>query len=178
MPSQATPSISSQTHQGVPVSPGIQIAPYHIYDPGLPVVSSRAIAPAEVEREKERLREAVARTRREILELRNKIQENLDEAHASIFDPQLMILEDPELAEQTVERIGRYHECAETAFMGMLQKFAGQFSAVADPYIASRKSDILDVGHRLVRNLLPVDSGRYGLTFPIDTIVLAPDLSP
>ncbi|MCL5271312.1 MAG: phosphoenolpyruvate--protein phosphotransferase [bacterium] len=173
-----TSQSSSRAYQGIAVSPGIQIARVHIVDPVKTDITRRVIAPSEVEGEKKQLRKALDSARREIAELRRKVLESLDEAHASIFDPQLMLLEDEVLLAQTNERIERRHETAAQAFTTVIHEFAGKFSTFADAYIASRNTDILDVGNRVCQFLTHTQNRNHSLQFDDDVIILAPDLSP
>jgi len=169
---------SSRTLQGIAVSPGIYIAKVHIYDPVRPVVSRRLIAPEETDAEKGQLRAAIEHARNVIMDLRHKVQQTLDESHAAIFDPQLMILDDPVIIERTMGRIEKYHENAAMAFMTVIQQFVDQFASFGDAYIASRNADILDVGNRVCQYLAASYTETHNLKFNDDVIILSPDLSP
>lgn len=173
---------TSRSLQGIAVSPGIQIKKIKIYDPDRPSVSMRRVTQHEVKAEERDLKVAIKQAREDITELREKIRQTLDDAHASIFDPQIMMLEDPMLIQQAIDRIEQHQENAAMAFMTVIRMFTDQFAAtVADGYISSRRADILDVGNRVVR-ILGERAGNQDdsvhLIFDEDVIVLAPDLSP
>lgn len=169
---------SSRTFQGIAVSPGIEILTAKIYDPGQPVVSHRLVPRAQIRREQKRLEEAIVQARDAILDLRNKVLNTLDESHASIFDPQLMILEDPDLLRRTTERIAERQESASLAFMSIIRHDLDRFASVAGEYFALRQPDILDVANRVCRILANPTTDGHVLTFNEDVLVLAPDLSP
>ena len=171
-------SNSSRTLQGIAVSPGIYIAKTIIYDPVRPIVPRRIISLDEVDLEKGILREGIEHARQVILDLRLKVHQTLDEAHASIFDPQLMVLDDPVIIERTMGRIEKFRENAAMAFMTVIQQFVDQFASLGDAYIASRNADILDVGNRVCQFLASNQTDSQNLKFADDVIILAPDLSP
>jgi phosphotransferase system enzyme I (PtsI) len=142
------------------------------------VVSRRIISPEESDVEKGLLRTAIEYARRNIMDLRQKVRQTLDEAHASIFDPQLMVLDDPVIIERTMGRIEKFHENAAMAFMTVIQQFVDQFALLGDAYIASRNADVLDVGNRVCQYLATSHIQSHNLSFDEDVIILAPDLSP
>lgn len=168
-----------RTWHGIPVSPGIQIGKLYIHDPAQTTISRRFVRRGEVEEEKARLADAVAKARESLLELRGKVLQNLDEAHASIFDPQLMLLDDPLLIDRTNERIEQQQQNAAMAFTSVVQQFADQFASLTtDSYIAGRKVDIMDLGKRVSQLLASADPETSALQFQEDVIILASDMSP
>ncbi|HOE96027.1 MAG TPA: phosphoenolpyruvate--protein phosphotransferase [Candidatus Sumerlaeota bacterium] len=173
------PKPASRTYQGIAVSPGIYIGKIHVYDPVQTVVPHHLVSARAIENEKKHLREALAKAKEELQRLRERVRDTLDEAHASIFDPQLMILEDPAVVDSAVERIEKNQENASRAFMTIIRQFVDKFSSVGDPYLASRNSDILDVGNRVCQHLAQVQpESSSALQFDSEVIVLARDLSP
>jgi phosphotransferase system enzyme I (PtsI) len=170
--------VSTRTLQGIAVSPGIAILPGRVHDPGHPVVPRRLVPRSQLKREQRRLEEAIERARAELAALREKVTKTLDETHASIFDPQLMILEDPELLRRTVERMEERQENAALALMSVINQDVDRFLSVAGEYFASRKHDILDVANRVCRLLADPDRSTSGLSFDENVVILAPDLTP
>jgi phosphotransferase system enzyme I (PtsI) len=170
--------VSSRTLQGIAVSPGIALLTARVHDPGRPNVPHRLVPRNQIKREHKRLEEAIEKARESILELREKVTRTLDETHASIFDPQLLILEDPDLRRRTIERIDQRQENASLAFMSVINQDVDRFVSVAGDYFASRKPDILDVANRVCRLLADPNQSAIGLTFRENVVVLAPDLSP
>ncbi len=172
------PTTPSVWH-GIPVSPGIQIGKLYIYDPAQTTISRRFIRRSEIAQEKAKLAEAVNKARESLLELRGKVLQSLDEAHASIFDPQLMLLDDPLLLDRTNERIEQQQQNAAMAFTSVVQQFADQFASLTtDAYIAGRKVDIMDLGKRVSQLLASAEPETDTLQFRDDVIILATDMSP
>ena len=121
---------TSRIHQGIGVSPGIQIAKVFLYDPVRPTYSRRLIGIKEIPAEKKRLRNALNQAGEQLRTLREKVRQSIDEAHASIFDPQMLILEDPTLLKATLSRIEMHHESAEMAFTTVTRQFVDQYASV------------------------------------------------
>ena len=169
---------TSQILQGIGVSPGVQIAKVSLYDPIRPAYSHRLIGLKEVPSEKKRLHNALNKAGEQLRALREKVCQSLDEAHASIFDPQLLILEDPTLLQGTLSRIEMYRESAEMAVTTVTRHFVDQYASVTDEYLAARATDIMDVANRICKLLDSSTETEHPLSFNEDTIVLARDLSP
>jgi phosphotransferase system enzyme I (PtsI) len=172
------PQARMRKFQGIAVSPGIQILPAKIHDPGRPVVPRALVPRSQVKREQKRLEEAIAQARQDLLDLREKVTQTLDDAHAAIFDPQLMILEDADLLGRAIQRIEERQENAALAFMSVIQLDIDRFVSVAGDFIASRKHDILDAAHRVCRVLADPNQSVTALQFQENVLILAPDLSP
>jgi phosphoenolpyruvate-protein kinase (PTS system EI component) len=66
--------------------------------------------------------------------------------------------------------------CAESALKAAIQAYLEYFSAMDDPNMRERGSDIEDLGRRVLRNLLGV-SGFKGKVIKHPTIVIASDIS-
>jgi len=170
---------ASVSIKGIAVSPGIHIGRVVIHDSFLPAEPLRRISASKVKQEIVALDAAMGRAKTEISGLRAKISATLDEAHAAIFDPHLLFLEDPAFRQRVVERIRERRQGADYAVLGVIQELARQFEAMKDEYISSRSSDILDVGNRIARQLS--SNGRPVEEHPSpaeDIIVFARDLSP
>ncbi len=177
MPS-AVPPPPSFTLTGIAVSPGIQFGKVYIYDPIRPTVTRRRIDPSLIENEKKSLREAIAKAEDSLRQVRERVASSRGEVHASIFDPQLMMLHDPMLVDQAMKRIEQNRENAGQAFMNVIQQFVDEFANVAGEFMATRADDILDVGNKVIEHLSVALPADRRLVFNEEVIVLAPDLSP
>jgi len=89
-----------------------------------------------------------------------------------------MILTDPTLSESPKKIILEQRCNAEWALTTQLQVLVDQFEQIEDPYLRERKSDIVQVGERVLKRLM----GKPGaLPAPVaeeQTILVAHDLSP
>jgi len=82
--------------QGVGASPGRTYGEVRRFEWDVPRVEHRTIDPDEVEEEVQRFQEAREAARGDIQELRDRTAERLGKIEAQIFDPQILMLDDPD----------------------------------------------------------------------------------
>jgi len=165
------------TLKGIPASPGIAIGKAFLFDTRRIVVSERKIRESGVPKEIARFEEALIKTRREILDIQNKITKEMSSHHAEIFNAHLLVLEDRMLIEEVIDGLKKEHKCVEYIFTKVLDKYIRTFSKINDEYLRERISDIDDVGKRILKNLLGAkEKSLSGLKQKV--IVVAYDLSP
>ena len=168
---------SEQKFQGVAVSPGIMRGTAYIYRPDEELPPRRTITDAEVDGEILRLQSALTVTRRQIIDLHDKVRESLGASDAEIFEAHLMVVEDGVLIEEVQKTVRRDLCNAEHAFHTVAQRYAKSLAALEDPYFRERANDIHDISRRITRNLLGKNTAGLGdLNSP--HIVLAHNLSP
>jgi phosphotransferase system enzyme I (PtsI) len=97
--------------RGAGVSPGIAMAEAFLTERVVFSVRRTPIPASRAGAEVRRFREAVERTRIELVGVRDTIRAKVGEEHAFIFDAHLLILDDPALVKDTERRIliGRAH---------------------------------------------------------------------
>jgi phosphotransferase system enzyme I (PtsI) len=140
---------------GLGVSPGIAVGRalvlrQHSFD-----VRFR-IAPQAVERELARLAQARERSRRQIGEIKERIARAAGTEHAYLFEAQLLMLDDPMLADRAAHFIRAELMNAEWAVRLAGEELTALFDQAADPYLRERRGDVADVMGRLRLNLRPV----------------------
>src|SRR5262249_31773341 len=99
---------------------------------------------------------------------------------ASLFDAQLLMLEDPMLVPRAVEIVRQQRVNAEWAVQQVFEEFTAVFDEIADPYLRERRGDLADLTGRLKMNL------RQGLDIPRDllreldeaSVLIADELTP
>src|SRR6266581_2388940 len=146
--------------RGVPASPGIGIGKaFVIKEEALPYVF-RALSKDEVKKEIQRFRHAVAKTRTEIDQTREKVLKVLGKSHASLIDAHLLILEDALFTKDIEKKISQEMMNAEAALVAVLDEIGRTFDKLGDEYFHQHKNDIIDVGKRVVRYLLGRQNGQ------------------
>jgi phosphotransferase system enzyme I (PtsI) len=124
-----------------------------------------------------RLREALCTTRRQIVELQERVEQSLGAKDAAIFEAHLMVVEDGVMIDE-VEKIIRRDDCnAEYAFHTVVHRYVKSLSEVADPYLRERAIDIHDVGRRVIHNLLGREPAALG-ALDAPRVVIAHTLTP
>ncbi|MCA9935785.1 MAG: phosphoenolpyruvate--protein phosphotransferase [Ardenticatenaceae bacterium] len=159
---------------GIPASPGIAIGPVVQYRPRLPKVVTRTVTDSVAEWE--RLQTAVAVANNEIQALYRQSVQRIGEAEAAIFEAHLLILQDPDLLERIHKALFDKQINAEAAWWQVIGETAQQYRDMADAYMQARAADVLDVGERVLRQMLEVE--RPSLNFAKPSILVAADLTP
>lgn len=140
--------------QGIGASPGRVMGTVRWMRWDVERVPHRSIGRDEVEEELERFeaarREAVEATRG----LRDGTRDRLGEIEAKIFEPQLLMLEDPDLVEGTKTYIRENFLSAERAFDWRLLELRSQFVESGHGMVADRLADLRDIRNRVLRRLV------------------------
>ena len=162
--------------QGVGVSPGIARGTAFVHRPD-DDAPPRKILAGESEREVARLRDALCATRRQIVELQERVEKSLGAKDAAIFEAHVMVVEDGVMIDEVEKHIRRESCNAEYAFHTVVHRYIRSLGEVEDPYLRERALDIHDVGRRVIHNLLGREPAALGgLDAP--RIVIAHNLTP
>src|SRR6187455_2041568 len=113
------------------------------------------LASSGVDRERQRLRHARERTRRELEEISSRVARTIGSAQAAIFAAQLLMLDDPLLSRRADELIRSERINADWAVERAVQELHDAFVREGDTWLRERVGDLADVGGRLQRNLRP-----------------------
>ena len=113
----------------------------------------RTISTHEVEQEIERFNEARAWARKRIEKVRAETATELGDIEAMIFDPQILMLDDPDLVNGTISYIRDNYLSADRAFDWRLLELRSQVVDAAHLMIVDRLADIQDVRFRVLSRL-------------------------
>ncbi|MDD5438936.1 MAG: phosphoenolpyruvate--protein phosphotransferase [Candidatus Omnitrophica bacterium] len=163
--------------KGIPAAPGISIGTAYLLDSEEFVIPRRKIKKEDVPLEIERFNKCLAKTRKELLEIKGKIADEMGSEHAEIFSAHLLVIEDPILINDVISRIEKDLQAVETVFLDIMKRYIDVLSKTNDEYLRERVSDINDVGKRVLRNLLGTKQETLE-TLKEKVIVVAYDLSP
>src|SRR5262252_8434767 len=110
------------------------------------------IAPAKIEQELSRLDESRARTHQQLVEIQTQLSRRRPEL-SSLFDAQLLMLDDPLLLPRAATIVREQRVNAEWAVQQVFREFGAVFDEVADPYLRERRGDVADLVGRVRMNL-------------------------
>jgi phosphoenolpyruvate-protein phosphotransferase (PTS system enzyme I) len=132
-----------------------------------------------VERELDRLTQARERSRAQLEEISARIVRLAGAAPASLFEAQLLMLDDPMLTARASELIRTNRRNAEWAVQQAGDELGAMFNQADDPYLRERKGDLQDVIGRLRMSL----TGDTNAAAAVDAIapgsvIVADDLPP
>lgn len=165
-----------QLFNGIAVSRGFASARAYVLRPlNSESVPEVKIAPADVEAELERLREAIEQTKDQIRVMANTLR-NQHGSVATIMDGHEMLVEDVSVIEFVKKRIRDHFYNAEWAVSFTANHFAGLFSKMNDEYLKERANDVHDIARRILRNLRGQGDHVVAITEP--SIVVAAELTP
>jgi phosphoenolpyruvate-protein phosphotransferase (PTS system enzyme I) len=162
---------------GIGVSPGIAIGRALVIEARRPRAKRETLDPAHVPYEIGRLKKALEDSRLQIQEVQGRIAKEVGLQYARIFEAHLLILEDRLLMEEAIRFIQTQRVNAEYAVQEVLEPVRQAFSRVEDGYLRERRTDVDDVGDRVLRNLLG-QRPTIQIEHPGETILVAHELSP
>lgn len=165
------------TLKGIGVSSGIAIGRAHLIERGRVEVEERPIKPSHVEREINRFRRAVEQSKTQLRKIKEKLLKEGGKEHIYIIDAHLLILEDRMLIDDTIKNIRERLIEAEGALKRHIHNLSKIFDKIEDEYLRARKSDIEQIGERILRNL--VGKRHEGLSnIKEKVVIVAHDLTP
>jgi phosphotransferase system enzyme I (PtsI) len=164
--------------KGIGVSPGVVAGRAVILIQRAQVLRYQ-IASSRVDGELRRLDESRTRSRAQLVDIRARVGLRRPEM-ASLFDAQLLMLDDPMLIPRAAEIVREQRVNAEWAVQQVFHEFSAVFEEVADPYLRERTGDVADLVGRLRMNL------RRGVSTPRDllreldeaSVLIADELTP
>lgn len=163
--------------KGIGVSSGIAIGRAHLIERGRVEVEERPIKKAQVEKEVNRFRRAVEQSKLQLQRIKEKLLKESAKEHVYIIDAHLLILEDRMLIDDTIKNIRGRLIGAEGALKRHMHNLSTIFDRIEDEYLRARKSDIEQIGERVLRNL--VGKKHEGLSHIKEkVIIVAHDLTP
>ena len=160
--------------RGISASPGIAIGPLRQYRPRLPEVKTRSVP--DVKAEWTRLETAVAIAAREIQALYKQAAVRIGAQEADIFEAHLLIVQDPDVLERARTLLTARQINAEAAWWQTITATAQQYREMDDPYMQARAADVLDVGQRVLGQMMELE--RPSLDFAEPVVLVATDLAP
>ncbi len=100
----------------------------------------------------------------------------ISDQEKAIIEVHLMFLADKSLRKKIITKISSSLS-AEYALKQVILEYADMFKSIDDPYLSERSADILDIGRRVLGNLVGIN-GDSDQAFTRDTIIVASDISP
>src|SRR6478752_1719480 len=164
---------------GIGVSPGIVSGRAVILIHRAQVLRYQ-IAPIRVQHELERLAKSKQRSRQQLYDIRARIARRRGPDLASLFDAQILMLDDPMLVPRAEALVREQLVNAEWAVQQVFDEFSAVFDDVADPYLRERKGDVADLVGRLRMNLRQDVASPRDLLQAIEeaSVLIADELTP
>ena len=162
---------------GAGVSDGIAIGRACLLARELPDIVENSLPPEQIEDEVVRFQRAVEAARAQLIKIRDHIPVGAPAEAASFLDTHVLILDDKMISEAPIDIIRNQRHNAEWALKVQRDQLSGMFERMDDPYLRNKKTDVVHVVDRVLRNLLNV-SGDEEEALGDGEIVVANDLTP
>jgi phosphotransferase system enzyme I (PtsI) len=182
-PRAAGKASGERRFSGIPVSPGIVVAPIYDLTETPAEAPRRAIDASLVEAERLRLNEAAAFSRKQVGKLKTRLSvlpEEAQEELAPLLDAYILMLGNSRLLRNARKRIGEELLSAETAVGDEAEAIAAAILAARDDDksgLTRRAYEVREIGRRLVRNLTATPF-RSLKEVPPGAILVTDELTP
>ena len=139
--------------KGIAVSKGVAIGKAYLLDRSKFCIFKQKLKKHEVEREIERFRDAIAKTKLQLTDIKNRAEKIADK-YAVILDTYILLLDDDILVNDTIENIKKQGTNAEWTLNQTLQNFLSLFENINDDYLKGKKDDLDLLFQAILRNLV------------------------
>ncbi|HEX3702239.1 MAG TPA: phosphoenolpyruvate--protein phosphotransferase [Vicinamibacterales bacterium] len=164
---------------GIGVSPGVVAGRAVILIQRAQVLRYQ-ITTSRLDHEVARLERSREQSREQLVEIRARVARRRGPDLASLFDAQLLMLDDPMIVPRAAEIVRTQRVNPEWAVQQVFNELSAVFDEVADAYLQERKGDVSDLVGRLKMNL------RRGVATPRDllreldesSVIIADELTP
>jgi phosphotransferase system enzyme I (PtsI) len=170
-------SKKTQFIKGIGVTAQIITGKAYLLDRGKIEAPARVLPENQVPWEIERFQDAVEESKKQLRAARGKLLHEDAVGPTYILDAHLLLLEDKNVIDSTIETIKQSWINSEWALKINLDRLRKIFNSIDDDYLKSRKTDLDYIEQRILRNL----TGRGTETLAQikeKVIVVAHDLSP
>ena len=165
------------TKKGIPVSPGVAIAPAMVLDGEDQPIPRRTVAPKQVPKELTRLNDALKASTDEVLELKDKTTASVGPELAAIFGFHVGMLTDKSLVSELRSAIENQKVTAEFAVYSVLKAMGKKFLQAESRYMRERVSDVWDLERRILRHLIGKTRDELS-QLETSAVIIAHDLTP
>ncbi len=170
-----TPPAPMPVVVGLSAAPGLAIGRIHVLRPSVVAVPDAPVSLAEGGAV---LEDAIDATRRQLAALADDTGRRLGASEAAIFKAQAEFLSDTDLVTLACQLMVEGHGPA-WSWDQAVERMASSLSALGNPLLAARASDLRDVGRRVLTRLEPSLAGSSLADLPDEPVILvAADLSP
>lgn len=161
--------------KGTAASPGIALGKVLLVEHSEINIDKRTIEHVILEEEK--FMNAVDKSKLELNNVKEHASKVLDDDKAIIFESHLLVLEDPEFIDSTLNMIRNEKVNCEYAVNEVRNSLMNLFKSMDNEYMRERASDIKDVSDRVLRNILGLKHTNLSV-LQNEVILVIHDLTP
>lgn len=138
-------------YKGIPAAPGIKIASAFLFKKEIETVTDEAIL--NVDEAVENFKDALAKSKKELAKVFSLAVDKLGAKRAALFEAQIMILDDPVLINNILDRIKSEKKNPEYIVNDEISKYQDIMTLSHEQYMRERSQDIEDIKNRIIRNI-------------------------
>ena len=139
--------------KGIAVSKGVAIGKAYLLDSTKFCIIKHQLNELEAEKEVERFREAIEKTKLQMSEIKKRAKVIADK-YAVILDTYSLLLDDDILVNDTIDNIKKFQTNAEWALTQTLNNFLKLFDNINDDYLKGKKDDLDLLVQTILKNLI------------------------
>jgi phosphotransferase system enzyme I (PtsI) len=162
---------------GIGVSKGIAIGEAFVIAREQVDATQITLPANQINAEIKRFRSALKQANKQLHDIRKKISRNTADDILVFIDTHLLMLEDPAFDEGTISNIRKFSCNAEWALQIQSDRLVQVFDEMEDPYLRTRKDDVLHVVKRIQIALTGKKEHHDGRHYK-GKIIVADDLTP
>jgi phosphotransferase system enzyme I (PtsI) len=166
------------SRDGFGVSEGIVEGSVRLLNWGLPEVVHRRVEADQVEEEVQTFQSAREDIRKHLLDLKEATGSRVGDMEARIFDTQILMLDDAEVVDRTIEYIRGNHLTAAQAFEWRILELRAMWERTYQPMVLDRINDLDDLHSRVLRRILDLPEFYDLADSDTPIILVAPNLTP
>jgi phosphotransferase system enzyme I (PtsI) len=162
---------------GIGVSKGIAIGEAYVIAREKIDATQVTLPASQLNSEIKRFTEALAQANQQLHDIKKKIAKDTADDIVVFIDTHLLMLEDPAFNEGTIANIKKLSCNAEWALQLQSERLVQVFDEMEDPYLRTRKDDVLHVVKRIQMALIGKEKNNDELSYR-GKIIVADDLTP
>ena len=162
---------------GIGVSKGIAIGEAHIIAREKFNATQTTLPTSAIKAEIKRFTIALAQANKQLHDIKKKIAKDTASDIVVFIDTHLLMLEDPAFNEGTINNIKEFSCNAEWALQLQSERLVQVFDEMEDPYLRTRKDDVLHVVKRIQNCLTGKEENKNTKSYK-GKIIVADDLTP
>ncbi|CAI9086673.1 phosphoenolpyruvate--protein phosphotransferase [Candidatus Methylacidiphilum fumarolicum] len=140
--------------EGCPASPGLSFGSALILQEEHEIIRERKIEPHEIRSELEKFEKAILQTKEDLLKAKASLCGMGLTVEESLFDVQILALEDDMILQAVKEKLERDLVCVEAVYQNIIRSFIAGLNKVGeDEYLRERAIEIRDVAKRVLKKL-------------------------
>lgn len=159
--------------KGIAASEGVAMGKVLLLEKDKPRIRPTIIDARHIDQEKEKFLQACQLSKEQLLE----IQKFSNKISQEILESQILMLEDPEIIRDILDKIELKQQDALSAVEDTMEFFACLLEASIDSYMKERAIDLRDLSYRLIMNILGKEIPSL-LNLKENVVIVAPDITP